>query len=553
MKINSGGQLIPEHCYQSCRKYLNEMSQRNILCTHQIYDLEIEPSQNHLNPEPCIMLSSMVDFPNPNNHLVSPASGNTTNHELLYPPDQHCNSMLYGNQYNSLHHHHPATSFDLGRAGPSNPSFNPYLIPSSASRTCPMPLDHGSSVYMPSSSNDEVIGIDEHGRNHHFMDRGSGKRKNGEGVQGSHNYISGPSSSSSSSLGVPMNLRLQQWKEPCEAQVGMLDAATFTPSEYRGSGILSISEGSRSVRSRSSAINMQLESGFVHHHNQFLQGNYMGRTFQPANNAWPEQFGNNNDGGSSHWNYCAAMPSSHGGGMNGDPVEIGSMCSQGHQDTSSSRNSGIVLRPSLHHHHSQQMQGMREGHTYSYHPQIPAPSHRHPTSGSHFGFLNLSRDGLESSSRYIRPFSSSGDRIYRPHRRTSQGAPDDINGRMRFLSSDDFAMLEFSGFHGVGNFIDQHRDMRLDIDDMSYEELLALEERIGDVCTGLSEETILSGLKTIKHVLCTASSASGHSADIVMQESGTCIICQVCSEIFLLLGVNIIQHQFLHKICMALL
>lgn len=30
-------------------------------------------------------------------------------------------------------------------------------------------------------------------------------------------------------------------------------------------------------------------------------------------------------------------------------------------------------------------------------------------------------------------------------------------------------MMEYSGFYGVGNFIDQHRDMRLDIDDMSYE------------------------------------------------------------------------------------
>lgn len=30
-------------------------------------------------------------------------------------------------------------------------------------------------------------------------------------------------------------------------------------------------------------------------------------------------------------------------------------------------------------------------------------------------------------------------------------------------------MMDYSGYYGVGNFIDQHRDMRLDIDDMSYE------------------------------------------------------------------------------------
>ncbi|GJN35947.1 hypothetical protein PR202_gb24765 [Eleusine coracana subsp. coracana] len=38
---------------------------------------------------------------------------------------------------------------------------------------------------------------------------------------------------------------------------------------------------------------------------------------------------------------------------------------------------------------------------------------------------------------------------------------------------------------------DPHWDMRLDIDDMSYEELLALEERIGNVNTGLADEKIL--------------------------------------------------------------
>jgi len=29
--------------------------------------------------------------------------------------------------------------------------------------------------------------------------------------------------------------------------------------------------------------------------------------------------------------------------------------------------------------------------------------------------------------------------------------------------------MDISGFYGVGNVIDQHRDMRLDIDEMSYE------------------------------------------------------------------------------------
>lgn len=112
------------------------------------------------------------------------------------------------------------------------------------------------------------------------------------------------------------------------------------------------------------------------------------------------------------------------------------MIGQGYQDAASNRNSGIILHPSsMHHQPPQNMQGMR-GHTYSYSPQIPAPSYRHPTNNLHHGNLNPSRDGPESASRYSRSFASNGDRLSRPHRRASQAALDDINGRMRLLSSD---------------------------------------------------------------------------------------------------------------------
>ncbi|CAA6672559.1 unnamed protein product [Spirodela intermedia] len=55
-------------------------------------------------------------------------------------------------------------------------------------------------------------------------------------------------------------------------------------------------------------------------------------------------------------------------------------------------------------------------------------------------------------------------------------------------------ILDESAFH------DRHQDMRLDIDNMSYEELLALEERIGNVSTGLGEDTVHKNLKQRKYV-----------------------------------------------------
>ncbi|GKD46815.1 hypothetical protein Tco_1271460, partial [Tanacetum coccineum] len=50
-----------------------------------------------------------------------------------------------------------------------------------------------------------------------------------------------------------------------------------------------------------------------------------------------------------------------------------------------------------------------------------------------------------------------------------------------------------SVLYGMADMHDRHRDMRLDT--MSYEELLALEERIRNVNTGLTEENISKCMK----------------------------------------------------------
>ncbi|KAM0968379.1 hypothetical protein FF1_016803 [Malus domestica] len=68
------------------------------------------------------------------------------------------------------------------------------------------------------------------------------------------------------------------------------------------------------------------------------------------------------------------------------------------------------------------------------------------------------------------------------------------------LRFEDVMILDQSVLFGVADIHDRHRDMRLDVDNMSYEELLALEERIGNVNTGLSEETISKRLKHKKYV-----------------------------------------------------
>ncbi|KAA8522932.1 hypothetical protein F0562_009355 [Nyssa sinensis] len=64
--------------------------------------------------------------------------------------------------------------------------------------------------------------------------------------------------------------------------------------------------------------------------------------------------------------------------------------------------------------------------------------------------------------------------------------------------------------------VDRHRDLRLDVDNMSYEELLALEDHMGNVSTGLSEETIIKSIKHCKFFLFSEENA----------EKDACSICQ---------------------------
>ncbi|KAK1405756.1 putative E3 ubiquitin-protein ligase HIP1 [Heracleum sosnowskyi] len=92
----------------------------------------------------------------------------------------------------------------------------------------------------------------------------------------------------------------------------------------------------------------------------------------------------------------------------------------------------------------------------------------------------------------------------------------DLMRRGDGLRFEDVMILDQS-FFGMGDFHDRHRDMRLDVDNMSYEELLALEERIGNVETGASEETILSRLKQSKYTV---------SATSDLEEREPCCICQ---------------------------
>lgn len=164
-------------------------------------------------------------------------------------------------------------------------------------------------------------------------------------------------------------------------------------------------------------------------------------------------------------------------------------------DFTSSRN------PVIHHnlHGASSSQGVR-GVRSSY-SQRSTPTFRPASSDMRVGQFGVADEGLQvvAENYSSRPPSRSlpiagwrnGERNGRSrisHERY-RSISNDSGGRDR-LAAEAFMYVDRASLYGPRNLLDRHRDMRLDIDNMSYEELLALGERIGSVSTGVHEDLV---------------------------------------------------------------
>ncbi|KAH7656805.1 E3 ubiquitin-protein ligase Arkadia protein [Dioscorea alata] len=115
------------------------------------------------------------------------------------------------------------------------------------------------------------------------------------------------------------------------------------------------------------------------------------------------------------------------------------------------------------------------------------------------------RSGADAPYRHSRSLTTAGHRNERDRRarssfwRYNPYSCEESTDRLRHWQSESI-VIDQPTFFEPRNVFDEHWDMRLDIDSMSYEELLALEERIGNVSTGLSENTISSCLVETKYL-----------------------------------------------------
>jgi len=113
------------------------------------------------------------------------------------------------------------------------------------------------------------------------------------------------------------------------------------------------------------------------------------------------------------------------------------------------------------------------------------------------------------------------------HRRISMGGIAEVllalqrSEQQAELAYEQLLVLETNLFLGAFASHDRHRDMRMDIDNMSYEELLALEERIGSVSTALSDEQFAKCLR--RSIYCPV--ATGVNKSVIDD-----IKCSICQE-----------------------
>ncbi|KAI7750405.1 hypothetical protein M8C21_013422, partial [Ambrosia artemisiifolia] len=483
------------------------MGQRNMLYTGPI----LETEHGHIHPEPCVVsYGGMPSFPQPsnNNRAILPPSANQTSFNPQQLPEYH-GPLPHGiTQFNGLDHpphHHPAN--------------NVFMTPTGA-QVFPAPINHGIQDQLAFSN---IRGSFENGQ---FFD--VFKSKNAEGFPGNSQYFY-PTPGSSSSVPIPMNT---------EGTLMGMEPMVHRSGRNRGSGAIGV------------------DPLLAHSSSHLIPGNYGGQPPQAV--PWLDQqfCGNGGDGGAFLWNHGPNIPYLQGP-MSGGGLDTSNVGLHGCQVTSN-RIPGTLVHPpaitphqgphNIHHLPPPAMPPM-PGPNIEFHSQVASTSRRLPINTNVNPFQNVVEQPMP---RFVGPAQPTGIRVFRPHRQelsVEATARHRVFPQLRVLPEDGVAILDISGYHEAGHSVDPHRDMRLDIDHMSYEaimfvsyrernrkvyflkyenssikELLALGEQIGSAGSGLSDDFILEHLKT--RVSASSKSSEPEDASSADHELSSCVICQ---------------------------
>ncbi|KAK9289834.1 hypothetical protein L1049_007994 [Liquidambar formosana] len=500
------------------------MGHRHLFSTSQNFENDHDQNLNHLHAvQPYMHLGGAGAAEN--NALVYPVENMSIDRVRFGP---HWNPALRSNGYSSSGHNVEVPHYQPDASGQSH---DPFMLPPAAGTFSMVPENYAH--HASSSSYDRQA---YHGVDGDFVDltmsngRGLHKRKS-PGIpaiceRGSTSRYCGAGSSSDLSI----SSDVLQEKRNTDSQHLPWDHITMAPS-YRGDGLSIGNESSlRNVRSRPA---LGLDSNLARTNLLSNPLNHPHSTGRPIDHCGSmELTGQNSNASTQEWNHIHVSPAAHGRNLVSDTSGsshetnhflVGSSSTNACMETGgynhdfiSSRNPGPQ---NFHGSSAQFVRGVRS--SYS---QRSTPSFRASSSSLRMGHVGSSDEGLQLvaesySSRHPRPLSTIGWRN------------SDRNGRSRISNerypslSDEAGLrdrpipeglmiVDHSTLYGSRNLLDQHRDMRLDIDNMSYEELLALGERIGNVSTGLCEDLILKCLTETIYCL-----------PDQKQDEVTCVIC----------------------------
>ncbi|KAL7594324.1 uncharacterized protein LOC111893058 [Lactuca sativa] len=441
---------------------------------------------------------------------------------LIYPDNMsidgaqytHCNHTPISTPYSSLPNNLQLPNYQQNGIGPSDLSM------------------HTSSSYIPTEDyRNQASSSNYNGTNNPFNEdlfnaRGHYKRKS-PGV---------PDTNNGSSSDVTM--LTEPWQET--PSINFLHApwdynnnTTNPDHRINGNNSLSIGESSRNVRSRG-MFDLETNSSRTHLTSNLSRDYFT--TSRPMDVSAPMDL----NGLTRDWNptvhessslNCELNPFLEGNSNPSSSLDI----AQQQQQQQNNNNNNLVTRNNhvLENFQStSSVRGIRSNYS-----QRPGSTFRVSSTSSNLRLGHNTDEGLQLatsnySSRNLRPSSSSFSSSTSSSSSTIgwHSSNNDRSGRARLSNEryrsfsgvnfhdrpqpEGLVIVDRSGFYGSRNPFDQHRDMRLDIDDMSYEELLALGERIGSVATGLPDHLISKCIQ--ESIYC--------SSDQI-QDEATCVIC----------------------------
>ncbi|KAF8695956.1 hypothetical protein HU200_036834 [Digitaria exilis] len=474
------------------------MAFRHMVCTPQVIDLTSEGGQTRGG--------NGTEIPEQGAQHAVRVVGNATNIGLSDMRSYY--GVGINHQHQSVHNHNPSPNLGVDSSVVfTSTMYNPSMSSTSMNRYSSHAQSFGSGN-QPLPLNPVPGSMDENSRNDSIGEsaRGHIKRKNAA-VAGSYHFVNGFASSSSSSH-PPQNPMLRPWDASFESNISS-NVAPFNPSEYHSRSNRPSLEGS-SIAGTNGFNSMAVHPEPAQRTNYSFPTTHIGHS-------WMSQATNGIVDGVPQWEYINATTNVQAGRFaHSGATEMTNGGFHEYQNGPSAVCQGPVPYFPQH-----AMHGMQPHNNLLDHTQMQVPYQQCHNNGVLHGGINYSGNRLHIGPRIPVLFSS--ERTFGHPQHPFLANP--VSHRnIRILPPEHATIMDFSRLYEVSNPVDEHRDMRLDIDSMTYEELLALEEQIGDVNTGLTKSLIVDKLRTSLYVPGTPSMSDQPSKSSL--ENDACIICQ---------------------------